>query len=377
MKFNKFPTKMKIRFLLPQLSQPRCIKRILCIEAEGYDVDVYGINNGLYTQNIKDLGDVTTHSFNLTAGVPRKKSLQTKARCVKALINSLEKNDVVYIFGIELALIFWLYAIFKRKIRYVYEQADLNYTKLGNKFLRGLFKKIDKWLIRKSEFTVLTSKGFTKYLYDGRDYEKIVLLPNKLSRKINVSDRLNFDNKAVDTNHIKFGFIGAIRYPSTIFTFARVVGEHFPDDEFHFYGNGIFAKEAEELCSHYANLFYHGSFSNPDDLAKIYGSVDVNVVCYDTKSYNVCIAEPNKLYESIFFNTPIVVSSGTYLSERVAELGVGNAIDSTNYAEIKQYINSLTDDKVCHIIDTMKKIDTKALFDDESELLQRLQKLAN
>lgn len=368
---------MKIKFLLPQLSQPRCIKRIQTVRNDGYDVEVFGINNGLYTQNLRQLDGITTYSFELDAGMPRLKSLQTKAKCVRSLIYSLEKGDAVYIFGIELALIFCFYMLFRRRVKFVYEQADLNYTKLKNRFLRNVFKHIDKALIRKSEFAVLTSQGFTKYLFGTKDCGNVVFLPNKLSNRIDIASRNEFSGKTVDVRHLKFGFIGAIRYPDTIFTFAKVIGTQFPNHEFHFYGNGIYAKEAECLAAQFPNLFYHGPFSNPDDLAKIYRNVEVNVVCYDTKSYNVCIAEPNKLYESIFYNTLMVVSAGTYLSERVAELGVGDAIDATDENEIKRYIESLTDEKIGRTIAAMNSIDSHSLFDDESELLQRLRRIAN
>ena len=48
---------------------------------------------------------------------------------------------------------------------------------------------------------------------------------------------------------------------------------------------------------------------NPDDLERIYGSIDLNYVVYggDPKSeIGVRLAIPNKLYESIFFQVPLV-----------------------------------------------------------------------
>ena len=52
----------------------------------------------------------------------------------------------------------------------------------------------------------------------------------------------------------------------------------------------------------FPNVKLHGKFKNPSDLSVIYNKIDLNVICYDTTSINVRIAEPNKLYESIFFN---------------------------------------------------------------------------
>ena len=61
------------------------------------------------------------------------------------------------------------------------------------------------------------------------------------------------------------------------------------------------AERIREIVKRYPNIFLHGSFSNPQDLAKVYESFDVCVTCYGTSSGNVKIAEPNKLYESIYF----------------------------------------------------------------------------
>ena len=46
--------RMKIICIVPQLSQPRCIKRANILVDLGYNVEVYGYDNGLYSDNIND-----------------------------------------------------------------------------------------------------------------------------------------------------------------------------------------------------------------------------------------------------------------------------------------------------------------------------------
>lgn len=158
-------------------------------------------------------------------------------------------------------------------------------------------------------------------------------------------------------------------------TFARVVAEKFPNHEFHFYGEGLFSNQAKELCERYPkNLYYHGSFSNPDDLPMIYSNVDVNVVCYDTASMNVRIAEPNKLYESCFFRVPLVVSKSTFLEKRVLNMGVGYSIDSTNESEIISFIKSINQESLEKSLEAMRQIPHEQLFDNTMELIQSIGK---
>ena len=350
----------KIVFIIPQLSQPRCIKRVNAFHEAGFEVEVYGFDKGLYSKNISSYS-CRTHS------IPENGSA-SKFRMIHEVKRTLTKDDLLYVFGIELAFYF---RVLCWRNEFLYEQADLNYTKLHNKFLVALFRMIDKYLISKSYKTVLTSQGFVDYLYkDMRAPSKIILLQNRLNKDL---ERVSVTEHSFNPSAIRFAFIGAIRYTRTILTFARVVAEKFPSHQFHFYGEGLFSSQAKELCGQYPNnLFYHGGFSNPEDLPKIYSNVDINVVCYDTASMNVRIAEPNKLYESCFFKVPLVVSSSTFLEKRVLGMGVGYSIDCTKVSEIVSFIESIDESSYGKCLEAMRRIPSEQLFDNTIELIQSI-----
>ena len=42
-------------FIVPQLSQPRCIKRIKSIYEAGIPIKVYGFDRGIYSENISNI----------------------------------------------------------------------------------------------------------------------------------------------------------------------------------------------------------------------------------------------------------------------------------------------------------------------------------
>lgn len=91
----------------------------------------------------------------------------------------------------------------------------------------------------------------------------------------------------------------------------------------------------------------------------------------DTTSGNVRIAEPNKLYESIFFETPIVVSTGTFLEERVKEYNAGYAIDSSKDDSIIDFVNSITESDIDAIIKRMKQVPYMELIDSSDNLIEK------
>ena len=151
-------------------------------------------------------------------------------------------------------------------------------------------------------------------------------------------------NRIPDAAHLKIGFVGSVRFDS-VYNFARVICHSFPQHEFHFYGNVVDEKFYQlQSCS---NCFFHGHFSNPSDLPEIYSGIDAVLSTYDVRYENVKYAEPNKIYESIYFEVPIIVSAGTYLSERVSELGIGYSVNAMDDAEVISLISEkLTKDSL-------------------------------
>lgn len=113
------------------------------------------------------------------------------------------------------------------------------------------------------------------------------------------------------------------------------------------------------------------------DLSNIYANVDINVVCYDTTSDNVKIAEPNKLYESIYFETPLVVSSGTFLARQVAKHDIGFNIDASNDNSIINFVNQLNISQLQHASNNMHAINHKDLIDSPQLLIQHIAKITS
>ncbi|WP_460023724.1 glycosyltransferase [Marinifilum fragile] len=246
------------------------------------------------------------------------------------------KESVFYVFGTDLALVLFL---FGRK--FIYEESDLMYLNYP-KVLIKIFKVLDRFLQNRSEITFLTSEGFRQYLYDNASPNNVFILPNKLDPYFLSIDRPEiklFEN----VNQLRFAFVGLLRYPEMLSNFIETLMDEKPSWEFHIWGDG--PKEmvnfVKKHCDYYKNVYYHGAFRNPIDLNQIYKEFDVNFVCYDTTGVNERIAEPNKLYESIYYHKPIMVSSNTYLSNVVTQKEIGYAIDCKNKEEIRRFLREL------------------------------------
>lgn len=362
----------RIVFIVPQLSQPRTIKRIESIRNSGVDVKVYGFDNGLYNCNIDNLSFPIYELIMRLKEVGRKDKMIFFIKTIRRILKENREGTVFYFFGYEMAAIAYLLGC----KNYVYEEADVSAARVKNSFVRSLMLSLDRAIINHSKFTVFTSGGFVNYIFGNRKFpENYILLPNKLSPYFNEDKKKEVIRSSINYQSIKFGFIGLIRYPNTIIRFAKVIGKYFSQHEFHFYGDIERKEYLDNEVKSYSNIYFHGPFLNPTDLNRIYASIDVNIVCYDTSSGNVKIAEPNKLYESIFFETPIVVSKGTYLAEQVYKENAGNSIDASSDESIIEYVKSLNDGFYDGVITQMIAANVSNLIDNPIELITNIKNL--
>ena len=332
----------EIIFIVQQLSQPRCIKRIKNFLDAGYKVRVFGFNNGLYQDNLHRAGFDIEEAKLINKNSRQLTKVTQYVTFIRYVLKKTKKEDVIYAFGFEIGAVVSLFF----KGMFVYEEADVSAARFKNPLLRAFLIYLDKHIIRRSQLTVFTSEGFQDYLFpkEKKYLHKTLFIKNKLHNSFR--HKLRTKSSEVNLSSISFGFVGLIRYPNTILRFAKIVGRHFPEHRFHFWGDVEGNILDDEDWSKYSNVYFHGGFANPRDLTKIYSTIDINVACYDPVSGNVSIAEPNKLYESIFFGKPLLVTADTYVHRRVESLGIGFGINALSDEAITIFLKNLTYDAI-------------------------------
>jgi len=365
---------MKLVVFASNINLPRVQNRIAEFRKHNYELEVF-----YYRRE-------TEHPFRKEAGVKYHplgelgrgassylKRMRVEYGDLRKVIKEMRGEDVVYYFiTSDMAL---LYYLMRGKQRYIYEEGDIRHTYFKSGLLRHFFEYLDKRIIRKSLLTVLVSKGFAVFHYgSGRVPDNVTFIFNKLTPSVLT---LPYNRTRIpEAEHLKIGFVGSVRFDS-VYNFAKVMCNSFPQHEFHFYGN-VVDEKFYQLKS-FANCFFHGAFSNPSDLPEIYSGIDVVLSTYDVRYDNVRYAEPNKIYESIYFEVPIIVSDGTYLSDRVSELGTGYSVNAMDDAEVIDLISvQLTVDSLLQKSENARLIpkqdcvvDNDAFFKVLEEMLQK------
>lgn len=353
--------KPKIVFLQASLSQPRELKRIRSFLDAGFDVEGYGFDRGFYNINsIVDNENFFNLGFSKSGTNYIEKFIYAKKALQKVFLKYRSENVIYYTFSFNHAMICKFYG---RK-KTIYEISDLVYGYFKVRLIHILFKEIDKWLIKSSFLAVMTSQGFYNYLFPFNHLTNVHIQPNRLDKYFINVDR---GNKPVNCEKIIFSYIGSFRYPNTVFRFARVIGEHYKNHEFHFYGDSEYTDDVKALAKKYTNVIYHGQFRNPNDLQEIYSRINIVVACYDIKTFNERVAEPNKLFEALFFKKPIIVSKNTYLATQVEKFGCGFEIDASKEDNIISFIDSLEITKINEVVNRIEHIPLTRIIDDDAE----------
>lgn len=358
---------MKIVLILPSITHPRFNKRIKTLKKD-FSIEIYAFDRGIYKKNI------IQEDITVLGKMENKKYFSRISAYWKIFSLIRQKkgpNTVFYFFSIDTA--FWGFLLLPSK-SYIYEIGDFAYLGL-NKIVRNLIQFIDLKMIRKSLLTVLASKGFLNYMKEKTkkiSENKILVIPNKMPAEIQKYDRsIDLLN---NTESLRFGFVGVLRYPKTVGRFIKIIGEKYPQHSFIFHGDGGWKSKYLELCSKYKNLEYGGAFKNPDDLEKIYNTFDIHVACYNIEGINQRLAEPNKLYESIYFGKPLIASQNSFFGEKVADLGVGFNLDARINDNIISFIDNLTLKQINQAKQAMSKIPTDKLLNTDHAITDFLKK---
>ena len=351
---------MKVVFIVGSITDSHIVIRIETFLCKGFDIDVYG-----YTRDVNFTNKIEGVKVNVIGNLENAKYANRIIKGWKAITNIVEaypRETLYYIWGLDIAMVHLIH-----RTKYVYEESDIRYAEFRFP-LCSIFKYIDRCVIRHSIASFLTSAGFIDYIGGGNSVrKKIFLFPNKLACSFK-----DFERRKTELNtKLRFSYAGLYRYPNTVLKLAEVIGKSFPQYEFHFYGKGNDAIMAlvNELVNKYSNVFEHGPFKNPSDLPYIYDNIDIVACNYDIEGENEKMAEPNKLYEAIFFNKPIIVSDNTFLARKVRKLNIGLVIKGKGEKEIYDFVKSIDYADLKFIQKNEANIPKEELIEDYSQML--------
>lgn len=339
----------KVVFIVFGMS-PRIDRRIKEFVKNGFEVDVYGGRS----ESTKKYEGGDVYTFNAVYEAGEKYSYSQRLRDLPKLrkvVTMYNKDTTLfYFFSLNTSVL----TLTLLRLNYIYEESDMLFDRFKSTFVRKIIIRINKHIIKKSLLTVFTSDGFAEFYYGNQRPSNLVVIPNRVSPDIRNYPQIA--KKPVDFEHLRFGCAGNIRY-QTLINVSDVIIDKFPQYEVHFYGDMMgLPNETIDHLKAQSKVFIHGSYKYPSGLSEVYNSLDFIICTYNVKATNHQYAEPNKIYEAIYFNTPMIVSSNSFLARKVEKLGIGFSVDADNKDEILKKINSITPQNYQTYLDAIKAI---------------------
>jgi glycosyltransferase involved in cell wall biosynthesis len=353
----------QIVFILSSLNDSHFRKRVEEFMENGYHVKVYGFKRRgqklpVLRYEPVVLGEIENRNFSARLSLYNKSIKGIAKEC---------KGKLCFYSSLDIALFARLYF----KAPYIYEVCDLTELTIGNRLIRSLLSKINASVIKKSIITIITSEGFAEY-FVKIPHNKFYLIPNKVSPGMPAyigKERL------LRTERIRIGFAGVIRFES-IYHFVKACADYGNSIEMHLFGiysdADKWASLIEKIEKNSDNVFYHGRFSNPDDLPSIYDGIDL-VLCTYPPTLGVKYAEPNKLYEAIYFRCPIIVSENVFLGEKVNRLNIGYVINAMEENGIKSFLQSLNESDYKKKVEACETIPQSECLNINEEFFSQLE----
>lgn len=335
---------MNVCFLLTHVPNPRMNKRI---EVFKKTAATRVICTRRASQNIWEPSQDVEHiifDIDLPSAKHIVKRYVVSQDFQKEALEKLEEisPNIIYAEGLDSLIIAGKYKK-NHPIRVIFEVADLreNYIvrpkKLADRIITDALLRKEKKAFKNVDYLVVTSPKFYDMHYrDLISEDRMLFIPNAPDAEV-------FKNyKRKEGGTFTVGFIGGIRYLQQMKMLVDVATE--VGFNVLFAGAGGTSNEYDEIrkyCEGMQNVTFTGRYNYDTEIASLYGSVDCVYSVYDADNPNVRIALPNKLYESIICELPIIVAKNTYLAELVEEWGVGVAVSHTSTYELLHAINEL------------------------------------
>jgi glycosyltransferase involved in cell wall biosynthesis len=213
------------------------------------------------------------------------------------------------------------------------------------KIKQAFWKWVEKLFIRKADYVMVTGPMDGEFLKKEYGINNLILLRN-LPRYYKPELQLDLHSHLqIDKSKKVILYQGVLLKGRGIEKVFSVLNE-LPDNVFVIAGGGEYLEHYQILAEEMNvsdRVFFLGKFTQ-DELPKITASADVGVALIENLSISYYHALPNKLFEYIMAEVPVITSILPQMKEIVEKYDVGYAVNIDNKEELISAIKKLSED---------------------------------
>lgn len=274
------------------------------------------------------------------------KAMRNHFRWMRFVFSYLKKHsDVTFIHACDLNSAFPA-AVYKKfynkKVRLVFDSCDWFSANFGkNKVLKKIFEWMEMFTCKVADELIICEPERKEQITFKLRKEPLVL-PNipEIDPKLLEGDaeKYHFNNDWPTLGY--FGGFSEERFLKELLTLTKT-------EKFNLLIAGYGTKSIEDLCEEVSkqdNVRYFGKVNMKDGL-QMTKAADIIYAMYCKTNANNIYAAPNKYYEALFLEKPIITTKGTILENKVVNNNIGYVIEE-DVEELRQLICSLDADDI-------------------------------
>jgi len=303
-------------------------RRVFAFEDAGYNVAGFSMRRGELAEqpwSAVDLG--RTHDARL---VHRLGAIFFGARKAAAARRLLEKCDLVYARNLDMALCARLaMAMTGMRRPFVYECLDIHRLMHRTDIVGSMLRMIESAILKSSRLLVVSSPGFVREYFDVRHPGKFRahLIENRIADAPSLAPRPLAREQAAPP--LRIGWFGVLRCRRSLDLLEALAARFGTEIEIVLRGYpDVMLPDFHERVRKHHNMRYRGRYKSPDDLAELYGSVDlVWAGDFHDAGANSRWLLPNRLYEGGYFAAPAIAPADSETGRWLAAHGAGFLVE--------------------------------------------------
>jgi succinoglycan biosynthesis protein ExoL len=369
---------MRFIFFLPVLFDAHYKKRINKLEEAGINLKIIGFERNHYADKS---WKYPTQSIGYIEHGKYLSRIPSFIKSIFIMHREVKEADVLYCFNIETLFIGWLSLLFSSsQTKLVYDVADIREIFVGSNLLSGILRKVESFLVKKTEVVVVTSPDYIEGYFHGvlgLHSSEFYVIENKLDANTPVKHNISLESGAdvYDNNQVTIGYFGIIRCNHSLQVLNQLADK--AAGKIKIYIRGIFmdTEKLKEIILQSNHVEFGGPFVSPVDLADMYKKIDISWLAQYHYKTNVKWARTNRFYQACFFECPMITQVGTQDYIQMKKFDIGCSVDLTKPDQaINELLNLSKVDikKWKHNISNVPK--TNYTYSDEHKLL--VQKLS-